>query len=181
MKQQNNPWIVLIIAVAGVGLFGWFAWQLFVTGGKRYTEHDLEIVFGSVERSAVVRRGRNDVLEIRLVGEPLPFIAGSITFPRCFRADVAAKLKPRMPVIMGVLPSERAKPYRSGITREPYLNIYSLILNGEIVLSVDDYNRCSRHNDDVGRIVDPILLSISVMLLIFSARTILRQRRTRFG
>jgi hypothetical protein len=181
VKQSNNPWVVLVIGLAGLGLFGWLGWQLFVVGGKTYTERDLEIIFGTIERGSVFHRGRNDVLEIRLMGQPLPFIASSITYPRCFRADVAAMLKPGQPVIIGVSPEERIKPYRSGITREPYLNVYSLILNGEVMLSVDDYNRCSRHNDAVGRIVDPILLAVSMMLLIYWVRTILRQRRTRFG
>ena len=178
MKQSNSPWAVLVIALIGIGLFGWLGIQLFVAGGTHYTERDLEMVAGKVERSGEVHRGRGGVvLQIWIAGQPLPFQGSAISYPKCYQKDLLAGLQPGEPVEIGILPAEKAKPNRSGLTRQPFLNIYALTVNGETALSIDDYNLCATHNEDIGRIVDPILLAVSLLLLIFSVRTIASRRR----
>ena len=178
MRQSNNAWAVLVIALIGLGLFGWLGIRLFIFGETRHTERDLEMVAGKVERSGEVHRGRGGaVLQIWIAGQAVPFQGSSISYPKCYRKDLLAALQPGAPVEIGILPAEKAKPYRSGLTRQPFLNIYALAVNGEIALSIDDYNRCAAHNEGVGRIVDPVLLAVSLLLLIFSVRTIASRRR----
>jgi hypothetical protein len=180
VRSSRNPWFVLIVGLFGLGLFGWAGYQLFVVGAPRYAARDLTNVRGRLHQSRVLRQPRGiDVLQLWVEGQRLPFRTSSIIYPRCYRNETLAALQPGADIEIGVLPSERIKPYRSRISGQEFLNIYSLAINGAVALSVDDYNRCAEHNDKVGRIVDPIMLAISVALVVFSVRAIVQQRRSK--
>jgi hypothetical protein len=85
---------------------------------------------------------------------------------------VLATLKPGADLAVGILPAEKDNPPRSGIPRHEFLNIYFLSVNGALAFSVEGYNRCAEHNEKVGHIVDPIMLSISVLLLFYAVRAV---------
>lgn len=178
-RKGNSPWVVGVIGLAGLAMFGWLGVKLFLIGGHPYIRSDLEMVSGKIKHSGVLRSRYGDVLQIYLEGQDIAFRGSSFVYPKCYRKDLLNTLRPGAVVAIGVLPAEKARPYHSGIKRRPYLNIYAMIVNGQTALSVDDYNRCAAANDRVGRIVDPILLGISIALLTFSIVTIVRQRHTR--
>ena len=172
-------WIVLIIGLVGLCLFGWLGFDLFGGGRKPYTKDDLELVRGRIDRAGVITSAKGaNVLELWLQNQPLPFHAAASPTRSVIEKIWLPALQAGVAIEIGILPAEKANPHRSGIHRQKFLNIYSLTVNGERALSVEDYNRCAQDNDDVGRIVDPILLAVSLLLVVASLQAIRRQRHS---
>jgi len=168
-----------VIAVLGLGLFGCASWHFLVVGSPIYRGSDLKIIHGKLLRAREIRVARSDALQIELFGQPISFRGGSVSYARCYDRKALALLATGCEVDIGVLPDEERKPWRDYLTGQQFLNIYSLAVNGEVALSLEDFNRCARANERIGKIIPPILLIISIVLLISALRMINEKRKAK--
>jgi hypothetical protein len=181
VNRRNNPWVILVIAVLGAGLSGYAGWQLVVVGTRTYKVGDLEIIHGKLLRSQELRVARSEVLQIELFDQPLPFRGSSVSYARCYNKNVLEHLVTGCEVEVGVLPDEERKPWRDYFRDQQFLNIYSLAVNGEVAFSLEDFNRCARANEKVGRRTIPIMLIFSLALLTYALWIIVEQRKAKLG
>jgi hypothetical protein len=171
---MTNPLKALLAGIGGTLLFGFLTIYLFFFAGNSLKPSDIEIIRGSVARTAVLHAAHgSDSLQLWLTDQTIPF-RGNAGYPDFYRKDGLSSLTPAASVEVGVRPSERLAPPRDRIHSQNFIPIYSVTVGKTQIFTLDDYNRWNVENQKFGRYLAPTLLACSLLSLGYGWRRLRR-------
>ena len=163
--MQPSPLKLIIIGAFGILFFGAVAISFF-TSQDVFAAADVERVTGTIREIGELDPGSSSPgLQIWLNEEPLPFRSFG-TYPASFNRDVLQYVVPGAEVAIEIDRNERSSPRLSRSEWQQFRNILSLKVGDRIALSLDNYNAWSSENREIGKILLPVMFSLSVCLFV---------------
>jgi hypothetical protein len=169
--EKSRPflrWVsIFSAALAGVCLI-----YLFFFGEAAHHADEIAIVSGRVSDARIVHHSESaDSLDLWLDSHPLPY-RWNVGMPQSRINSPLAAVRGAV-VQIGTRAGETPKVSRDYSRREDFIPVYSLVADGTVLFSLDDYNRWTAHNQNIGKMLcsSVFLASVAMFIYVRSPRT----------
>lgn len=161
-----SPYKIIAVGFACAGLSGWGTIQMYTSGPIDLSTNDLEYSVAPLDRSEQIREGKNSTtLQLWLQGQPLPFVASGIVYPRVYDKSVLSSLSPGAKIRIGYQRKSIEKPNVNGFTNQAFYYIETLEINDLSALTLEASNKAKAQNAQGLKILMPIMLLLGTVLL----------------
>jgi hypothetical protein len=157
---------MIAAGVCGALLFGSCYVKLLVDGDAQYSEEDITVVEGVLDAAGELRNNNGvATLQLWMKGRETPFRGLSTSYPLFYHPATLTMLSKGASIKVGITKAEESAPGVDRLQWRKFQSIVSLVVDGQVALSLVDYNRASARNAALGRTLLPFLLAISLGLL----------------
>jgi hypothetical protein len=164
--MRPSPYKMIGVGFACAGLSGYVTIQMYTSGSTNLSTNDLEYAIAPLDRQEQIREGKNSTtLQLWLQGQPLPFVASGIVYPRVYDRAVLSSLAPGAKIRIGYQRKYIAKPNIDGFTNQAFYYIDTLEINDLSALTLEASNGAKAQNAQIGKIFMPIMFLLGTVLL----------------
>jgi hypothetical protein len=164
--MRPSPYKMIAVGFACSGLFGGVTIQAYTSGTTNLSTNDLEYSVAPLDRSEKIREGKNSTtLQLWLQGQPLPFVASGIVYPRVYDRAVLSSLAPGAKIRIGYQRKYIEKPNVDHFTNQSFYYIETLEINDLSALTLEASNKAKAQNAQGLKIFLPIMFFGGVGLL----------------
>ena len=147
-----SPYKIIAVGFACAGLSGWATIQMYTSGSTNLSTNDLEYSVAPLARSEQIREGKNSTtLQLWLQGQPLPFVASGIVYPRVYDRTVLSSLAPGAKIRIGYQQKSIEKPNIDYFTNQAFYYIETLEINDLSALTLEASNQAKAQNAQAGK------------------------------
>jgi hypothetical protein len=167
MKRSRLARIFVVsIPCLGASLSGVCLIYLFFFGEAAHRVDQIAIVSGRVSDVQIVHHSESaDSLNLWLDSHRLPY-RWNVGMPRS-RVNSPLTILRGSVVQIGTRAGDTSKASRDYSRREDFIPVYSLSATDTVLFSLDDYNRWTAHNQNIGKRVCSSVFLMSVAMLVY--------------
>jgi hypothetical protein len=166
--EKSRP-LLRWVSIFGAGLSGVCLIYLFFFGEAAHRPDQIAIVSGRVSDAQIVHHSESaDSLNLWLDSHPLPY-RWNVGMPLS-RVDSPLTLVRGAVVQIGTRAGDRPQVSRDYSRHEDFIPVYSVVADGTVLFSLDDYNRWTEHNQNVGKMVCSSVFLASVAMFVYARR-----------
>ena len=164
--MRPSAYKMIAIGFACSGLSGWATIQTYTSGTTNLSTNDLEYSVAPLDRQEQIRAGKNSTtLQLWLQGQPLPFVASGIGYPRVYDRTVLSSLAPGAKIRIGYQRKYIEKPNIDNFTNQAFYYIETLEINDLSALTLEASNTAKAQNAQGLKIILPCGFLLGSILL----------------